>query len=88
MFECAARRGYLDGRTLPKEDAMPDPISPADQPDTDDAMPQGEARARAEDELDALAPGPSETPHFGEDTDAAQPIDESIHDFLGRRDGP
>lgn len=67
---------------------MPDPITPADLPDTDDAMPQGEALVRAEAELDALAPGPTETLHFAPDTDAEQSINEPIHDLLGRRDGP
>lgn len=67
---------------------MPDPITPADAPDTDDAMPQGETRDRAEEELDNLAPGPADTLHFAPETDAAQSIDEPIHDMLGRRDGP
>ncbi len=67
---------------------MPDPITPADTPDPDDAMPRGEALARAEDELDALAPGPAELLHFAPDADAAQSIDEPMHDLLGRRDAP
>jgi len=88
MFERAARHGYLDGKTTPKECSMPDPMIPADMPETDDAMPQGEALARAEDELDALAPGPADTLHFDPDTSSTQSIDEPVHDLLGRRDGP
>ncbi len=67
---------------------MPDPTVPADTPETDDAMPQGAALARAEDELDHLAPGPADTPHFAPGGDAEQSINEPMHDMLGRRDGP
>lgn len=67
---------------------MPDPTTPADTPDTDDAMPQGAALVRAENELDALAPGPTGQVHFAPEGDSAQAIDEPIHDMLGRRDGP
>lgn len=67
---------------------MPDPTFPADTPAEDDAMPQGKARTRAEDELDALQPGPADLPHFAPQGDAEQQIDEPMHDMLGRRDGP
>lgn len=67
---------------------MPDPITPNDTLTTDDAMPQGAARERAEAELDNLEPGPTETLHFGTEADAEQSIDEPMHDLLGRRDGP
>lgn len=67
---------------------MPDPIVPANPTDTDNDMPQGEALDRAEAELDALGPGPTDTPHFAPADDPEQPINETVHDLLGRRDGP
>ncbi len=68
---------------------MSDPITATeDAQEAAAAMPQGAARAQAEDELDALQPGPADQPHFAPQADPAQVIDEPIHDMLGRRDAP
>ncbi len=66
----------------PKMDALPD------EPLSEDAMPQGEARERAEEELDALAPGPRDPLHFGQEGVTTDVGEDPISDFTGRGNGP
>lgn len=68
-------------------DPNPTPNTPAADETVEDAMPQGEARIRAEEELASIPPDTDVHPHFAPEGDPEQSIDEPMHDFIGRSDG-